>query len=136
VPSTAALPPTLQRFTPSMNLLAAMPTRGKIALAASALAFVLVAYILFTTVSQPSYTTVAAGITPQQASKAISALQGQGIDAKLINGGTGIAVLRGKEAQANAALSGQGLTGSTQQGIQLTGLKLGASSLQQQVAYQ
>jgi flagellar M-ring protein FliF len=119
-----------------MNLFAAMPTRGKIALAGSALAFVLVAYVLFNMASQPSYTTVAAGITPTQASKAVSTLQSQGIGAQLINGGTGIAVIRGKEAQANVALAGQGLTGDTQQGIQLNNLKLGASSLQQQVAYQ
>jgi flagellar M-ring protein FliF len=119
-----------------MNLLSAMSTRGKIALAGSGLAFVLVAYLLFNIASQPSFTTVVAGITPQQASKALSTLQSQGINAKLINGGTGIAVLRGKESSANVALAGQGLTGSTQQGIQLSGLKLGASSLQQQVAYQ
>jgi flagellar M-ring protein FliF len=119
-----------------MNLLAAMSTRGKIALAGSALVFVLVAYLLFNVASQPSYTTVAAGITTTQASKAITTLQAAGIGAKLINGGTGIAVLRGKEAEANVALAGQGLSGGTQQGIELNNLKLGASSLQQQVAYQ
>jgi flagellar M-ring protein FliF len=119
-----------------MNLFAAMPTRGKIALAGSALVFVLVAYMLFSVASQPSYTTVAAGITTAQAAKAMTTLQSAGIGAKLINGGTGVAVLRGKEAQANVALAGQGLSGGTQQSIQLNNLKLGASSLQQQVAYQ
>ncbi len=119
-----------------MNLFAAMSSRGKIALAGSALVFVLVAYLLFSVASRPSYTTVVAGITTTQASKAITTLQSAGIGAKLINGGTGIAVLRGKEAEANVALAGQSLGGSSQQSIELNNLKLGASTLQQQVAYQ
>ena len=92
-----------------MNLFAAMSSRGKIALAGSALVFVLVAYLLFNLASQPSFTTVAAGISTTQASKAITTLQTAGIGAKLINGGTGIAVLRGSQVQANVALAGQGL---------------------------
>ncbi|MBI5106274.1 MAG: flagellar M-ring protein FliF [Solirubrobacterales bacterium] len=122
-----------------MSLLASLSTRGKITLAACALGFLFAALMLVKMAGSPSYSTVMAGVDPQQTSKVTAALAEQGIGYELQNGGTAIAVEKGKVQQAQAALAGKGLNaaGTTQPGYELLDKqKLGASSLQQQIAYQ
>src|SRR4051812_13280474 len=121
-----------------MGLLTAMSTRGKIVLAASGLAILLVAFLLFRVASAPSYTTLQAGIDPAKTGKITAALDQAGVDYKLQSNGTAVAVVSGQESKARVALAGQGLAaGGSQPGFELLDKqKLGASTFQQQVAYQ
>jgi flagellar M-ring protein FliF len=121
-----------------MNALQAMSTRGKIVLAASALAIVVVGFLLFRLASAPSYTTLQAGVDPAKTGKMTAALDNAGVQYKLENNGTAIAVVSGQEAKARVALAGQGLSsGTSQPGYELLDKqKLGASTFQQQVTYQ
>jgi flagellar M-ring protein FliF len=121
-----------------MGALQAMSTRGKIALAASVLAIVVVAFLLFRLASAPTYTTLQAGIDPAKTGKITAALDQAGVHYKLENNGTAIAVVSGQESKARVALAGQGLAaGGSQPGFELLDKqKLGASTFQQQIAYQ
>ena len=121
-----------------MGALQAMSTRGKIALAASVLAIVVVAFLLFRLASAPTYTTLQAGIDPAKTGKVTAALDQAGVQYKLENNGTAIAVVSGQESKARVALAGQGLAaGGSQPGFELLDKqKLGASTFQQQIAYQ
>src|SRR3954452_8490466 len=66
-----------------------------------------------------------------------SAVDSQGIVYELRNNGTALAVDKGKTDKAQVALAAKGLTGRSQPGFELLDKqKLGASSFQQQVAYQ
>jgi flagellar M-ring protein FliF len=121
-----------------MGALTAMSTRGKIVLAASGLAILFVAFMLFRVASAPSYTTLQAGIDPAKTGKITSALDQAGVSYKLQSNGTAVAVVSGQESKARVALAGQGLAaGGSQPGYELLDKqKLGASTFQQQVAYQ
>ena len=121
-----------------MGALRAMSNRGKIALAASVLAIVVVAFLLFRLASAPTYTTLQAGVDPAKTGKITAALDQAGIQYKLENNGTAIAVVSGQESKARVALAGQGLAaGGSQPGFELLDKqKLGASTFQQQIAYQ
>src|ERR671931_689828 len=121
-----------------MGALQAMSTRCKIALAASVLAIVVVAFLLFRLASAPTYTTLQAGIDPAKTGKVTAALDQAGVQYKLENNGTAIAVVSGQESKARVALAGQGLAaGGSQPGFELLDKqKLGASTFQQQIAYQ
>jgi flagellar M-ring protein FliF len=121
-----------------MGALQAMSNRGKIALAASVLAIVVVAFLLFRLASAPTYTTLQAGVDPAKTGKITAALDQAGIQYKLENNGTAIAVVSGQESKARVALAGQGLAaGGSQPGFELLDKqKLGASTFQQQIAYQ
>jgi flagellar M-ring protein FliF len=121
-----------------MGALQAMSPRGRIVLVVSALAIALVAFLLFRLASAPSYTTVQAGVDPAKTGKITAALDQAGVSYKLENNGTAIAVVSGQESKARVALAGQGLAGgSSQPGFELLDKqKLGASTFQQQVAYQ
>jgi flagellar M-ring protein FliF len=121
-----------------MGALTAMSTRGKIVLAASGLAILFVAFMLFRVASAPSYTTLQAGIDPAKTGKITAALDQAGVSYKLQSNGTAVAVVSGQESKARVALAGQGLAaGGSQPGYELLDKqKLGASTFQQQVAYQ
>src|ERR687888_1936219 len=121
-----------------MGALQAMSTRGRIVLAASGLAILFVAFLLFRVASAPSYTTLQAGLDPAKTGKITAALDQAGVHYKLENNGTAIAVVSGQESKARVALAGQGLsTGGSQPGFELLDKqKLGASTFQQQIAYQ
>jgi flagellar M-ring protein FliF len=120
-----------------MNAFLAMNTRQRIALGASTLGALVVAFLLFRTMSQPSYTTIASGLDPARTGQMTAALDTQGIGYELRNNGTALAVEKGKTDKAQVALAAKGLTGRTQPGFELLDKqKLGASSFQQQVAYQ
>ncbi|WP_372788435.1 flagellar basal-body MS-ring/collar protein FliF [Paraconexibacter sp.] len=121
-----------------LQLLASMPTRGKITLAASALVFVVTAIFLMRLASAPAYTTVMAGMDPTDAGKVTAALDGAGVGYEIRSGGTEVAVVKGMESKARVALADQGVSGTARQpGFELLDKqKLGASNFQQQVAYQ
>jgi flagellar M-ring protein FliF len=121
-----------------MGALQAMSTRGKIVLAASGLAILFVAFLLFRVASSPSYTTLQAGLDPAKTGKVTAALDQAGVSYKLESNGTAIAVVSGQESKARVALAGQGLSsGTSQPGYELLDKqKLGASTFQQQIAYQ
>jgi flagellar M-ring protein FliF len=121
-----------------MGALQAMSPRGRIVLVVSALAIILVAFLMFRMASAPSYTTIQAGVDPAKTGKITAALDQAGVAYKLENNGTAIAVVSGQESKARVALAGQGLAGgSSQPGFELLDKqKLGSSTFQQQIAYQ
>ena len=121
-----------------MGALQAMSPRGRIVLVVSALAILLVAFMMFRLASAPSYTTIQAGVDPAKTGKITAALDQAGVSYKLENNGTAIAVVSGQESKARVALAGQGLAGgSSQPGFELLDKqKLGSSTFQQQIAYQ
>jgi flagellar M-ring protein FliF len=120
-----------------MNAFLAMNTRQRIALGASALGALVVAFLLFRMMSQPSYSTIASGLDPARTGQMTAALDSQGIGYELRNNGTALAVEKGKTDKAQVALAAKGLNGRSQPGFELLDKqKLGASSFQQQVAYQ
>ena len=121
------------------SVLQSMTPRGRIALGASVVGVLVVAFMLMKLASAPSYTTLSAGIDPSQTGKITGALDGAGVGYKIGNGGTSIQVKQGDLSQARVALASKGLSssGSSQPGFELLDKqKLGASSFQQQVAYQ
>src|SRR5512133_4133966 len=121
-----------------MGALQAMSPRGRIVLVVSALAIVLVAFFMFRLAAAPTYTTLQAGVDPAKTGKITAALDQAGVQYKLENNGTAIGVVSGQESKARVALAGQGLAaGGSQPGFELLDKqKLGASTFQQQVAYQ
>jgi flagellar M-ring protein FliF len=121
-----------------MALFNSMSLRGKLTLAGCALAFIAASLFLVKMAGKPSYATVMTGVDPAKTSQITSALTAAGVSYELQNGGTAVAVQKGQETQANVALATKGLnTTSTQPGFEiLDKQKLGASSQQQQVAYQ
>src|SRR6266511_1077178 len=121
-----------------MGALQAMSSRGKIVVGASALAIIVIAFLLFRLASAPSYSTLQAGIDPAKTGKITAALDQAGVSYKLENNGTAIAVVSGQESKARVALAGQGLAaGGSQPGYELLDKqKLGSSTFQQQIAYQ
>lgn len=121
-----------------MALLNSMSTRGKITLAACALGFLAAAVFIMKMASAPSYTTVMTGVDPAKTTQITAALTAAGVPFELQNGGTAVGVQKGKETEANVALATKGLnSSSTQPGFEiLDKQKLGASSQQQQIAYQ
>src|SRR3954466_10940643 len=121
-----------------MALLNSMSTRGKAPPAACALGFLAAAVLILKMAGAPSYTTVMTGVDPAKASQITGALSAAGIQSEIGNGGTSIAVQKGKETDATVALATKGLnTGVTQPGFEiLDKQKLGASNQQQQIAYQ
>jgi flagellar M-ring protein FliF len=111
--------------------------RGKIGMAAAALAVVLVAVLLMKVASSPSYATVATGVDPAQTGKMTAALDQKGIKWKLQNNGTAIAVDSAQMAQARVTLASSGIPTNGAVGFSLFDKqKLGASNLQQKVTYQ
>jgi flagellar M-ring protein FliF len=121
-----------------MALLNSMSLRGKLTLAGCVLAFLAASLFLVKMAGKPSYSTVMTGVDPAKTSQITAALTSAGVSYELQNGGTAVAVKKGQETQANVALATKGLnTTSTQPGFEiLDKQKLGASSQQQQVAYQ
>jgi len=123
-----------------LESLKAMPLKGKLTLAGSALAVVLVAFFLLQLATKPSYETVMSGIEPGQTAKVTAALDGAGIPYELQNNGTAVAVQKGSVAQARVALASEGVDMSTssQPGFEdlMSKQKLGTSDFQQKITYQ
>src|SRR5690349_15535799 len=124
---------------PFLANLAQLPGRSKAVLAGSALAVVIVAFVLLKIASAPAYTLLASGIDPAQTGKITAALDAQGIGYELRSNGTALAVDKAQVAQARVALAAQGVSANAgaNEGWQLfDNQKLGASEMQQQVTYQ
>jgi flagellar M-ring protein FliF len=121
-----------------MALFNSMSLRGKLTLAGCALGFLAAALFIVKMAGAPSYTTVMTGVDPAKTTQITTALTAAGVPFELQNGGTAVAVQKGKETAANVALASKGLnSGTTQPGFEiLDKQKLGASSQQQQIAYQ
>src|SRR3954471_6828269 len=120
-----------------MNAFLAMNTRQRIALGASVAGALIVAFLLFQMMGKPSYSTIATGLDPARTGQMTAALDSQGIGYELRNNGTALAVEKGKIDKAQVALAAKGLTGRSQPGFELLDKqKLGASTFQQQIAYQ
>jgi flagellar M-ring protein FliF len=123
-------------------VLQAMSLKGRIALGASVLGVLLVAFLLFRVATQPSYTMLMSGLDPAKTGELTAALDAQGIPYELQNNGTALAVDKGATAQARVALAAQGLggaeTGGAQPGFEdlMSKQKLGTSDFQQRVTYQ
>ena len=120
------------------NVLAQMPTRSKVILAASAVGILFVAFMLFRLAAAPSFTTMRTGLDPAETGKITAALDEAGIGYELQNNGTALAVEKSKTAQAQVALAEGGLGGASKQpGFELLkDQKLGASDFQQRATYQ
>ncbi len=122
-----------------MALLNSMSLRGKLTLAGCALAFLIAAGVILKMATSPSLATVMVGLDPQKTSEVTAALDGAGIQSEITGGGTQVQVPRGKEEAARTALAQKGLNSpNAQPGFAdtLDKQKLGASNMQQQIAYQ
>ncbi|MGH2901619.1 MAG: flagellar basal-body MS-ring/collar protein FliF, partial [Solirubrobacteraceae bacterium] len=120
-------------------LLAHVTPRGRIVLALSALALVVVIFFGMQIAGRPSYALVSTGLDPADTGKVAAALDEAGINYELRNNGTALAVDKAQTAQARIALAGQGLGGgsASQPGFELFDKqKIGTSDFQQQVTYQ
>jgi flagellar M-ring protein FliF len=123
-----------------LESLKAMPMKGKLTLAGSALGVVLVAFFLLQLATKPSFETMLTGVAPADTAKVTAALDGAGVGYELQNNGTAIAVQKGSTAKARIALATAGVdTSSTKQpGFEdlMAKQKLGTSNFQQKVTYQ
>src|SRR3954470_13540595 len=122
-----------------MSLLQSMSNRGKALLAASVVGIAVVAFMLFSLATKPSYATLTAGQDPAQTGKITGALDAAGIGYQLANGGTAVEVTQADLSKARVALAGKGLSASgasTGSWDKFDSQKLGASNFQQKVAYQ
>src|SRR3954454_17874447 len=90
------------------TVLQSMSPRGRIALGASVVGVLVVAFMLMKLASAPSYTTLSAGIDPSQTRKITAALDGAGVAYKIGNGGTSIQVKQGDLSSARVALASKG----------------------------
>ncbi len=123
-----------------MKLLQSMSMRQRVVLGGAALGVLVVAFLLFSIASKPSYTLVSSGLDPAQTGRMTTALDERGIAYEIRNNGTALAVEKSQTATAQIALSEAGLGGANGGGgepwKQFDEQKLGSSSFQQQVAYQ
>jgi flagellar M-ring protein FliF len=120
-------------------LLANVTPRGRIVLALSAFALVVIIFFGMQIAGRPSYALVSSGLDPADTGKVTAALDEEGIKYELRNNGTALAVEKSQTAQARIALAGKGLGGGsgTQPGFELFDKqKIGTSDFQQQVTYQ
>ncbi len=127
------MPPFIQ------NILA-LPAKTKALLGVSAFAILAIALLLLKVAAAPSYTLLSTGLDPAQTGKVTAALDAQGIQYELRSNGTALAVQKSQMAQARVALASQGVdtsAGGSKPGYELLDqTKLGASQMQQQIAYQ
>ncbi|HEY2438747.1 MAG TPA: flagellar basal-body MS-ring/collar protein FliF [Solirubrobacteraceae bacterium] len=111
--------------------------KGWAVLGGSLVAGIAFLMIVMSMTSQPSYSTLMAGIDPTQTGKIESTLSAQGVSYQLQNNGTAIAVQSGQTAQARVALATAGLLTNQQPGFSLlNSSSLGQSNFQQQVTYE
>ena len=119
------------------TLLMNMTPKGRLMLAGSIVAIVLLAVVMMRMASAPTYATVMAGVDPKQIGKVTAALDEKGVKYEVQNNGTAIAVDKAQMADARIALAEKGLPNTAQPGMELFDKqKLGASDFQQQVTYQ
>jgi flagellar M-ring protein FliF len=119
------------------TLLMNMTPKGRLMLAGSVVAIVLLVLVMMRMASAPAYSTVMAGVDPKQIGKVTAALDEKGVKYEVQNNGTAIAVDKAQMGDARIALAEKGLPNTAQPGMELFDKqKLGASDFQQQVTYQ
>jgi flagellar M-ring protein FliF len=121
------------------RLLTNLTPRGRIVLAGSALALIVLVFLGMQIAGRPSYSLISSGMDPATTGKVTAALDAKGIAYELRNNGTALAVEQSQTAQARIALATAGLAGGTasQPGFELFDKqKLGSSDFQQKVTYQ
>src|SRR3954462_4369988 len=122
---------------PFRSLLANTTPKGKDVLAASAVAVLVLLFVMFKVASAPSYTTMLTGLDPAETGKITAALDEKGVQYDIKNNGTALAVVKSQVPQARIALAEKGLPGKGQPGFELFNKpKLAASDFQQKVTYQ
>jgi flagellar M-ring protein FliF len=119
------------------NLIQNTTPRGRMAMAASVLGTIVVAFFLMKVAGAPAYEQVVSGADPSETPKITEALDKKGVKYEVRNNGTAIAVEKGQVSDAKMALASAGLPGASQPGFELMDKqKLGASDFQQKVTYQ
>jgi flagellar M-ring protein FliF len=121
------------------RLLTNLTPRGRLVLAGSAVALVVLVFLGMQMAGRPSYALLSSGMDPAQTGKVTAALDAKGITYEVRNNGTALAVEKSQTAQARIALAGAGLDSSSgsQPGFELFDKqKLGSSDFQQKVTYQ
>ncbi len=114
-----------------------LESRSQITLVLSLLAVVATMYGIYHFASQPSYTTVEAGLSTSSTSSVTSALSSAGIPYKIGNGGTSVSVPASQHDQAMVALSKAGVTPGGHSNFSLFDhTSLSQTDFQQQVNYQ
>jgi flagellar M-ring protein FliF len=114
-----------------------LEARSQLTLVASALAVVVVFYLVYNFASKPSYSTLATGLDPAQTGQAEKALAGAGVTYKIDSGGTAISVRSGEESQARVALAEKGVLNQGHVGFEIFDKSsLSTTDFQQQVDYQ
>src|SRR3954462_12861800 len=93
------------------SVLQSMSPRGRIALGASVVGVLVVAFMLMKLASAPSYTTLSAGIDPSQTGKITGALDGAGVAYKIGNGGASVPGKQGGPSPARGPPPPQGQAG-------------------------
>ena len=88
-----------------------MSTRARVTAGVGLVAALVVFVLLARLATTPSYETLMTGVDPAEAGKVTRALDEQGIQYQLENGGTAVAVQPAQAAQARIALAEQGLGG-------------------------
>ncbi|HET9123489.1 MAG TPA: flagellar basal-body MS-ring/collar protein FliF [Solirubrobacteraceae bacterium] len=121
----------------AMDLVKRLSPKGWAMVGGAFAAAVVFIVIVMQFASAPSYATLETGIDPSQTNKITATLATQGIPYQIQNGGTAVAVVSSKTAQARVALASAGLLGSYQPGFSLLDKQsLGQSNFQQQVTYE
>ena len=111
--------------------------KAKLGLAAGFVVTLVVFFLLFKMATAPSYETLLTGVDPAETGKITKALDEQGLQYELQNGGTAIGIQPADAARARIALAETGLPSKGQAGFELFDKqKLGTSDFQQQVNYQ
>ena len=113
-----------------------MAPRARIGLAAAAVAFLGITFVLLKMATAPSYATIMSGIKPGQSDKITEALAERGVAYELTDGGTALAVQSSQVGDARVALANAGVNAGAgdQPGFELLDQqKLGASDFQQRV---
>lgn len=114
-----------------------LDSRGQLTLVGSGLAVIALVFFLYQVASRPSYTALATGLDPAEASDMAQALDATGVGYRLTSGGTELDVLKGQESRARVALAAEGLPRGGHVGFEIFDKKsLGESSFQQRVNYQ
>jgi flagellar M-ring protein FliF len=122
---------------PVAQLASRLSPRGWLVAGGGGLAAIVFVYLFLHMVSQPSYSTLASGLSPAQTGKMTSALDQQGISYELQSNGTALAVQSNQMAKARVALAGAGVLGGSHPDLSLFEKQnLGESNFQQQVNYQ
>lgn len=119
------------------SVLSRLSPRGRIALAGSALAVIVLVFVMFQMATQQSYSKVASGIDPAETGEVTTVLEEKGIGTQIGDGGTSVSVAASDVDKARIALAESDVIGGNKPGFELFDKQqFGASDFQQKVTYQ